>query len=179
MMVNEILQLSQDEITDDSIKNIDVIGLKTTDVINDIGMLKRLSLSSFLADASPENAKNAIAQLRASTNNISTKQDQISAYIQTIKSINQTDVNALSFEKHTDKPTSYKSAVETISSTYITTTALQQIVNDVYTALWTAVNDMFTTGFQTSMYARQYTGATQGLSKDKPAYNKIVFDETE
>lgn len=175
MKLQDIPKTTAADIDSDSILTTDVVGLKMVDLTNGIGNLSRLSLSSFIADSTPENAKNAISQLRASTAKIDTKTDTIKTHIDNVKPVNQTDVDACNFEKQADRPISLKNAIDTISDTFITTTALQAMVNDVYSALWTAVNDMLTTGFQTSMYARQYTGATQGISDANPVHTEIVI----
>lgn len=179
MKLQHLAKTPEADITSDIIGSTTVVGLQLNDADNDIYELKQMSLSSFLADSSPDNAKNAITQLRASTANIDKKTTAISKHISEIKSINQTDLDNYDFEKLSDSPTSLKTAIDTISATYATTTSLQAMVNDVYAALWAEVTDMFTTGFQTSMYARQYTGSMQGLSEDKPVYTEIVLPDVD
>lgn len=179
MKLHDIVKVEGDDIDSESIEVTQVVGLKLTNPDHDLYELKNLSLSSFLADSQPENAKNAISQLRSSTANISKKTDKIRDHIADIKSINQTDIDQHDFEKTADRPMSFKTAIDTITETAITVPGLQSLVNDVYSVLWEAVNDMFTTGFQTSMYARQYTGTTQGISDKNPVYTEIVFEEDE
>lgn len=177
MNVKDISTISKSDITDESIQNLSVVGLKIKDTTNDVGELENMTLTSYISDATLKHTKNTITELKKSASKIELKQTRLNEYIQNIKSINQTDINPDEFEKQIDKPISFKDAIDAVAATYITTTALQEIVNDVYRELWIAVNDMFTTGFQMSMYARQYTGTIQGIDAKNPAFNKIVFED--
>lgn len=177
MKIQEIKRTLEEDVNTDTIKDTTVLGLQQLN--SDVYELKQMTLSSYLADSTPGTAAHTVRQIRASNDQLTTKREAIQQHVSTVKAVTQQDLDANEFEKQDDAPIALTAAIDSITTTYITRKELQEIVNDVYSELWTAVNDMLTTGFQTSMYARQYTGTIQGIDAERPAYSKIVFDDDE
>lgn len=176
MLLQDARKIKADEVDSDFINNTTILGLKTINHEHDVGAISQVSLCSYLTDSTPDNTKKTISSLRKATNIAAQKEESLRDKVDKIKVISQADVDAENFELQQDRPISLQSAIDAVTSTYVTASELASMINDVYAKLWETVTEMFTTGFQTSMYARQYTGAIQGISKDKPAYSKLILD---
>lgn len=176
MDVNNILETN---VTDDNIldvlNNQYLITLKNNNVFSQ-GVLTKTPLKYFFSEYSnPEIALQTVSAIRETKQEIDSKTNGLNELISKAITVNPATFN---FELQESESVSLSEAITQLNETFATRGDVLQAIDEIYKTLWQNVDEILTECFQTSMYARQYTGSADGTNAERPVYTSIVFPKT-
>lgn len=163
----------QETITSSDIKNGYILGMKNLYPDDDVPVyeLQKFPVTAYLSDIDMGTTKQLVQRLRNLRNEIADDQTTLKNMVSNVQTITSAKVEAAKLQK-LENTIPYDSVTSQLSEKFATPEEFQTAVNNVYSALFTAVEEMMVQVFTTSMYARQYTPIYDEISVDYNEYSK-------
>ena len=163
----------QEIITSSDIKNGYILGMKNLYPDDDVPVyeLQKFPVTAYLSDIDMGTTKQLVQRLRNLRNEIADDQTTLKNMVSNVQTITSAKVEAAKLQK-LENTIPYDSVTSQLSEKFATPEEFQTAVNNVYSALFTAVEEMMVQVFTTSMYARQYTPIYDEISVDYNEYSK-------
>lgn len=154
-----------ENLTDEEIKNGYVLGMKNVYPNDKVPVyeLQRFPITAYLSDIDMNATKQLIQRMRNINEDITIKKSELETLVDNVQTVTSSEVNAANLQP-IDGVVSYDYVTSQLTSKFASPDELQTAVNNVYSALFSAVEDMMVQVFTTSMYARQYTPMLDGPS---------------
>ena len=149
------------------------LGLKNVYPEDDVPVyeLRKFPISAYISDIDLNTTKILVEQMRNVSVEVAEQKDILKSTVDKVQTVTSTDVEKANLQKQGGIIT-YDEATSQLTSTFATPEEFQASVNNVYKALFSAVEEMMVQVFTTSMYARQYTPIYDDVSASYNEYMK-------
>lgn len=149
------------------------LGMKNVYPKDDVPVheLRRFPLTSYLSDMDLKTTGQLVQRMRNISAEVAEQQVKLEEAVDKVRTITYAEVSAAKLQE-IDGTVPYDEATSQLTSTFASPDELQTAVNNVYTALFTALEEMMVQVFTTSMYARQYNAIYDDVSADYDEYKK-------
>lgn len=124
--------------------------------------LERFPLTAYISDVDLQTTKQLITKLRNLNSDIIEQRDRIDDFVSHIQTITSAEVSAANLQENSNVM-SYDMVTSQLATKFASPEELQAVVNNVYKALFSSIEEIMVQVFTTSMYARQYTQITDDV----------------
>ena len=156
-------------ITDDEIKNAYILGMKNVYPNDDIPVheLQRFPLTAYISDIDVESTKQLVQRLRNIQSDVAVKKTELTNIVSKVKQVTAKEVENAKLQSNENNIT-FDEVTSQLTEKFATHEEVQTAINNVYSALYNAAEEMMVQIFTTSMYARQYTPIIDDISATIP-----------
>ena len=147
----------KNEIDQSEIKSGYTLGMKNVYPNDKVPVfeLQRFPLTAYLSDIDMNSTKQLIQRMRTISSDVNDQKKKLEDIVSNIKTVTLTDISAAKLQPLKDV-VSYDEVTSVLTSKFASPEELQTTVYNVYSKLFSAVEEMMVQVFTTSMYARQY-----------------------
>ena len=133
--------------------------------------LQRFPLTAYLSDIDMKTTENLVTRLRNISSEITDKKHVLENLVSKVNTMTAEKIESANLQP-LENTIPYQSITSQLTAKFASPEDLQTSVNNVYSALFTAIEDMMVQVFTTSMYARQYTPIYDQISVTASEYKK-------
>lgn len=158
MKISDIENIPSSSVVSSDIINGYTLGMKNIFPEDDepVYELRKFPISAYVSDIDPHTTKLLIQRLRNLSVDVQNKKDELQSLVSDVRTITSADVDEANLQP-SENTISYNDVTTQLTAKFATPNELQTAVNNVYSALFTAIEEMMVQVLTTSMYARQYT----------------------
>lgn len=163
----------KETITSSEISKGYTLGMKNVYPKDDVPVheLRRFPLTSYLSDIDLKTTGQLVTRMRNISAEVAEQQEKLETAVDKVRTITYAEISAANLQPLEDT-IPFDEATTQLTSTFVSPEEFQTSINNVYTSLFTAVEEMMVQVFTTSMYARQYNAIYDDVSVDVTEYNK-------
>ena len=167
----------KETITMSQIKNGYTLGMKDIYPKDKVPVyeIRRFPITAYLSDIDMETTEKLVTRMRNISAEVAEQKQNLQLTVDKFRTITSSDIENANLQKLENMIT-YDEATSQITAIFATPEEFQTSVNNVYTSLFTAVEEMMVQVLTTSMYARQYTPIYDEPSVDMTEYEKYRHD---
>lgn len=172
MKISEI-QEQPTTLTSSDINNAYILGMKNLYPDDDVPVyeLQRFPLTAYISDIDIGTTQQLVQRIRNIQSEITDDQATLKRMVDSVQTITLENVDAANLQKLEDT-LSYSNVTSQLAAKFASPEEFQTSINNVYSALFTAIEEMMVQIFTTSMYARQYVPINDEISVDYNEYKK-------
>lgn len=170
MKISEIPE--QKTLTSSDINNAYILGMKNLYPDDaPVYELQRFPLTAYMSDIDIGTTQQLVQRIRNIQSEITDDKETLKKKVNSVQTITLEKVEAANLQK-LENALPYDSVTSQLSEKFATPEEFQTAVNNVYSALFTAIEEMMVQVFTTSMYARQYVPINDEISVDYDEWSK-------
>jgi len=160
-------------LTSSDINNAYILGMKNLYPDDDVPVyeLQRFPLTAYLSDIDMGTTKQLVQRIRNIKNEIADDKATLTQKVNSVQTLTSSIVEAANLQK-LENTLPYSSVTTQLAAKFASPEEFQTSINNVYSALFTAIEEMMVQVFTTSMYARQYVPINDEISVDYEEYKE-------
>jgi len=163
----------KNSINETELKNGYILGMKNVypDDKVPVYQLRKFPISAYISDVDLKTTEQLVTRMRNISAEVEQQKSLLKSTVNKVRTVTYSDVTAADLQPSADRLT-YDEATSQLTATFASPEELQTVVNNVYTSLFSAVEEMMVQVFTTSMYARQYNAIYDDVSASYEDYTK-------
>ena len=173
MKISEIQNIPTSSVVSTDIINGYTLGMKNIYPDDDVPVyeLRKFPISAYVSDIDPHTTSLLIQRMRNLSADVQDKKTELKNLASKVKTITAKDVEAAKLQP-LENTIPYNDVTTQLTAKFATPNELQTAVNNVYTALFAAIEEMMVQVLTTSMYARQYNPIYDDVEVDYDEWKK-------
>ena len=173
MKVSQIQNIPSSSIVSSEILKGYTLGMKNVFPDDKVPVyeLDKFPISAYISDIDPNTTKNLVTRLRKLNSDVEENKVELQNLASQVRTITSEDVEKAKLQPSEDALT-YNEVTSQLMEKFASPEEFQNAVNNVYTYLFKAIEEMMVQAFTTSMYARQYNAIYDDVEIDIGEWEK-------